>query len=212
VAVRFAGPFALLAALFASLGILGAGCGSGSSDVCQCQSCSHPYGACPGETLPNQSPGESDATEEGEGTVFDAKGSENGNVEGRDAGDAAIFDAEVPDAFPASCAIALRPDAAPHTCAFTPADVFCNMDADCFAFEVVGCCGSTVVGVNKTSTASCPAPPCVPPDQDADCPGGWMTQDCRLVPNSPYARFVEGGATVAVACVDHQCMTYATGP
>ena len=33
VAVRFACPFALLAAVFAALGILGAGCGSGGFDV-----------------------------------------------------------------------------------------------------------------------------------------------------------------------------------
>lgn len=31
----------------------------GSFDVCKCQSCSHPYGACPGETLPYWCPRES---------------------------------------------------------------------------------------------------------------------------------------------------------
>ena len=104
--------------------------------------------------------------------MFDAEGSEGGSVEEDDAADAAVFDAEVPDAFPASCAIALRPDAAPHTCAFTPADVSCNVDADCVAFEVVGCCGSAVVGVNKTSTAQLSCTALRAPEQDADCPGG----------------------------------------
>jgi|GEM_PF-3277747 hypothetical protein len=49
------------------VGILTAGCGVGEpndiTDVCSCGSCSHPYGACPGETLPNECPGESDGSQ-----------------------------------------------------------------------------------------------------------------------------------------------------
>jgi hypothetical protein len=53
-------------ALVLFVGVLGAGCGNGNgdvTDVCACNSCSHPYGACPGETLPNSCPGESDGSQ-----------------------------------------------------------------------------------------------------------------------------------------------------
>jgi hypothetical protein len=46
--------------------VFGSGCGNGDGEVtnvCACNSCSHPYGACPGETLPNSCPGESDGSQ-----------------------------------------------------------------------------------------------------------------------------------------------------
>jgi hypothetical protein len=46
--------------------VLAAGCGNdndGVYNVCACNTCSHPYGACPGETLPNSCPGESDGSQ-----------------------------------------------------------------------------------------------------------------------------------------------------
>lgn len=52
----------ILAAL--AISALGAGCGNSEiTDVCSCNACSHPYGACPGETLPNWCPGESDGSQ-----------------------------------------------------------------------------------------------------------------------------------------------------
>jgi hypothetical protein len=141
-----------------------------------------------------------------------------GSDSGSDGTAGGAFDAEIPDAFPESCGqftFALNPDAAPHTCAFTPADVACNRNADCEWYIAVGCgCFQPVYGVNKVRTAACSPPPCPPPL--AGCPedasGGYLTQDCQLVDNSPYSRFIDSGTTVAVACVNHQCMTYAAGP
>jgi hypothetical protein len=43
--------------------LLGAACSNTVADPCTCPSCSHPYGACPGETLPNWCPGESDGSQ-----------------------------------------------------------------------------------------------------------------------------------------------------
>ena len=115
-------------------------------------------------------------------------------------------DAAVPDAFPADCGevtLVLRPDAAPNTCAFTPADVACNTGTDCNSYLVNGCgCIEPLYGVNTASTAKCEPPPCPPPL--GGCPAsGFETQDCKVVTDSQH---------VAVACVNHQCMTYAVGP
>jgi hypothetical protein len=142
-------------------------------------------------------------------------GSSDGGTGGSDAqsvDDAAtsvITDASIPDAFPASCdggfTLRLFPDASPHTCEFAPSGVACETRLDCSLFEIPSCCWRAAVGVNKTNTASCPAPPCVPPQ-----PGGPAcddtrieTDDCRSAPDVQH---------VAVACVDHKCMTYAIGP
>jgi hypothetical protein len=63
VAVRFVVPLLVALMALSCISILVAGCGSGISDVCNCQGCSHPYGACPGETSPNWCPGESDGSQ-----------------------------------------------------------------------------------------------------------------------------------------------------
>ncbi len=114
-------------------------------------------------------------------------------------------DLEIPDAFPASCSEAtfrLTPDAGPRQCAFTPADVSCNTNADCVPYTVVGCgCFDLVYGVNKTSTAQCFPPPCVPLNQDCDA-SGLYTQDCQFV----------GSRTPGAACVNHQCLSFAGTP
>lgn len=124
---------------------------------------------------------------------------------GGDGGAGGTFDAEIPDAFPESCGqfkFALDPDAAPNTCAFTPADVACNTSTDCNSYGVNGCgCIEPLYGVNEASTAKCIPPPCPPPLNGcrADA-SGYGTQDCKLAPDLQH---------VAVACVNHQCMTYA---
>jgi hypothetical protein len=141
-------------------------------------------------------------------------GSEGGTgaIDAQSVGDAAndpIPDASIPDAFPASCdggfTLRLFADASPHTCQLEPSEVACETSTDCSPFEILSCCWRAAVGVNKTNTASCPAPPCAPPQ-----PGGppcddtsIETEDCQSAPDLQH---------VAVACVDHRCMTYATGP
>jgi hypothetical protein len=116
------------------------------------------------------------------------------------------FDAAVPDAFPADCGVLtlmLRPDAAPNTCAFTPADVACDASDDCVPYTVPNCgCVDGVYGLNKMGTVRCIAPPC-PPPLDGCSVSGFETQDCQVVATQQH---------VAVACVNHQCMTYAVGP
>jgi hypothetical protein len=120
---------------------------------------------------------------------------------GSDGEACATFDAPFPDAFPTSCPgqpdLALDPDAAPHTCAFTPADVACNTNADCTTHVVVACqCIDRVYGVNTANTLRCPPPL-------NGCPSnasGYRTQDCQLVVKLQ---------DIAVACVGHQCLTYA---
>jgi hypothetical protein len=125
-----------------------------------------------------------------------------------DAGTAGTFDAETPDAFPASCAhypLLLDPDAAPNTCAFTPADVACDANADCTQYVVTHCgCGvDPVYGVNTANTIGCAPSQCPPPQGGcSDDPFGLYTQDCQVVPHSQ---------NVAVACVNHQCTTFAVG-
>jgi hypothetical protein len=129
-------------------------------------------------------------------------------------GTGGILDAEIPDAFPATCTeytFSLDPDAAADTCAFTPADVACNSNADCTTSVKVGCgCLDPVYGVNTTSTARCVAPPCgVSLNADGGiytCPAdrsGLYTQDCQFVPDS---------LSVAVACVNNECITFAAAP
>jgi hypothetical protein len=91
------------------------------------------------------------------------------------------------------------PDAAPHTCVFTPADLACNLDSDCVIFVRVECsCIVPVYGVNTSSTAVCPAPPCPPPMNGCDA-GGYLTQDCQVAPNYQ---------DIGVRCVNHQCFSF----
>jgi len=64
--------------------------------------------------------------------------------------------------------------------------------------------------VNIKNTVRCFAPPCAP-QINADggvymCPSnaaGLYTQDCQLVPSMQ---------SVTVACVKHQCLTFAAAP
>jgi hypothetical protein len=44
---------ALISVAVLFMGGLGAGCGDAVTDPCTCSSCSHPYGACPGEIIPS---------------------------------------------------------------------------------------------------------------------------------------------------------------
>ena len=124
-----------------------------------------------------------------------------------DAGIDDAFDVEIPDAFPTSCApivFTLVPDAAPNTCAFTPASVACDANADCVPYPVIGCgCIDPVYGVNKTSTVRCVPPPCALIPQSCDGGSGYESQDCRLAPG--YNDF-------SAACVNHQCLSFVTGP
>lgn len=122
--------------------------------------------------------------------------------------DATALDAQVPDAFPESCdgwaPLVIRADAAPNTCAFRPQDVWCDASTECVPYTLVRCsCFDSVYGVNKENTVRCPPPPCPPPQPPGCTTGGLVTQDCNIV---------TGSQQVAAACVDHQCMTYATGP
>ncbi len=135
----------------------------------------------------------------GSSETSDAGSSSSG---GPDSGTDASFDALTPDAF-ADCAwsLVLDPDAAPNTCAVTPADVACNTNADCTSFVRNMCsCPVPIYGVNTANTVLCIPPPCVLlPPGDGGCQGPYETQDCKVTQN------------VAVACVNHQCMTYAPG-
>jgi hypothetical protein len=140
-----------------------------------------------------------------------SSGSGSGAGSGSDFGTGDTLDADIPDAFPVTCAqytFALDPDAAAEMCAFTPADVECNSTTDCTSYVKVGCgCFSPVYGVNNKNTVKCFAPPCIG-QISADggiytCPAdtfGLYTQDCQFVADSQ---------NVAVACVNHQCLTYA---
>jgi hypothetical protein len=98
----------------------------------------------------------------------------------------------------------LNPDAAADTCSFTPADVTCNSNADCTTYVKIGCgCFDPVYGVNTTNTVKCVAPPCSPMPACPANASGLYTQACQLVADS---------SSVAVACVNHQCLTYAGAP
>jgi hypothetical protein len=144
------------------------------------------------------------------GAASGAAGS--GSDSGSEGGTGDILDAEIPDAFPATCTeYTFSLDAAADTCGFTPADVACNSNADCTTYVKIGCgCFDPVYGVNTTNTVRCVAPPCgVPLNADGGiytCPAdtsGLYTQDCRFVPDS---------LSVAAVCVNHQCLTYAVAP
>jgi hypothetical protein len=140
----------------------------------------------------------------GDGGGSGSSGSSGGGS-GSSSGSGGIVAAEIPDAFPVRCAqytFVLDPDAAANTCAFTPADVACSTNADCTTYVDVQCsCISPIYGVSTSSTARCTPPPCPQSDCSSGA-SGFYTQDCQLVPNQQ---------DVAVACVDHQCMTYAVG-
>jgi hypothetical protein len=157
-------------------------------------------GSSGGNASPGGSSGASDVSGGGSGSS-----SGGGASSGSDAGADAAFDADVPDAFPANCGqytLVIRPDAAPNACAFTPADVACNTSTDCTSYLVNGCgCIEPLYGVNTASTVKCEPPPCPREDCQADA-SGFETQDCKLV---------QGSNQAAVACVNHQCMTYAVG-
>jgi hypothetical protein len=139
----------------------------------------------------------------------------SGSDAASDGGLGDIVDAETPDAIPVTCAafsFVLEPDAAANMCAFTPADVECNSNADCTTYvKNDGCgCFDPIYGVNTKNTVRCYAPPCgvqLNPDGGIYmCPAdasGLYTQDCEFVPDS---------LSVAVACVSHQCLTYAATP
>lgn len=76
--VRLAVGLAFVVA-FGGLGAVGASC-NGTTNVCDCPSCSHPYGACPGETLPSFDGGaDADATTDARGDAG-ADASEAGPV------------------------------------------------------------------------------------------------------------------------------------
>ncbi len=92
---------------------------------------------------------------------------------------------------------------APYNCAVTPAEVTCNTTADCAVYPSGQCgCVSGAYGVSAScGPRSCLPPPCPPPPNGCQVTG-FYTQDCHLVPAL---------ANVGVACVDHQCLTYAVG-
>jgi hypothetical protein len=164
-------------------------------------------GAAAGGDGSASSSGTSSATSSGmteqnsEGASSSGATSSGGSGSGSEGGSAGNLDAEIPDAFPVSCAqftFVLQPDAAPNTCAVSPADVACNTNSDCSTY-VWGCgCIEEVYGVNTSSTVRCTWPPC-PLCSSADA-SGYYTEDCKLVSELQ---------NVAVACVNGQCMTYA---
>jgi hypothetical protein len=131
----------------------------------------------------------------------------SGYDSGSEGGTGDILDAEIPDALPATCTeytFSLDPDAAANTCAFTPTDVECDSNADCTTYVKVGCgCFDPVYGVNTTNMVKCFAPPCTPMPACPANTSGLYTQACQLVADS---------SSVAVACVNHQCLTYAGAP
>jgi hypothetical protein len=136
-----------------------------------------------------------------------SSGSGSGDDSGGDGDSASPADGEIPDASPGSCgpfASADDPDGAPGMCGITPADVACTTDADCTSYSVARCgCVDPVYGVNKASTAGCIPPPCTPPIQAcAPDASGLETEDCQLV---------QDPTQVGVACVNHQCTTFARG-
>lgn len=113
------------------------------------------------------------------------------------------LDAEVPSA-QSDGACGLRLVSCSAGCGFTPTDVACDSSSECRTFTVPGhCgCGGQVVGVNTTSTGSivrCPLTYCPPPPSGTLCP--LLTEHCEAIYDA---------SNVAVACVDHQCVTYAT--
>jgi hypothetical protein len=87
--------------------------------------------------------------------------------------------------------------------------VACNSNADCTTYvDDSHCdCFDPVYGVNIKNTIKCFASPCAPL-LDADggiytCPAntsGLYAQNCQFVPDSQ---------SIAVACRNHQCFTYA---
>jgi hypothetical protein len=125
-----------------------------------------------------------------------------------DSGPDGVVDARVPDGFPANCVpfSPLRlPDASPDTCLVSAADLVCQTNEDCEPYFRRGCaiCGVfSVIGLNKSNTVQCPAPPCAPPSQPVPpcVDSGFTTQSCQ---------FVASYTDIAVACVNQQCMTYA---
>jgi hypothetical protein len=161
--------------------------------------------------------GSSTGTSSGTGAESGSRsgaGTGSGSDSGSAGGTGATLDAEIPDAFPVTCAeytFALDPDATAGMCAFTPADVACNSNTDCTSYAKIGCgCFDPVYGVNTANTVKCFAPPCNA-QLNADggvytCPSeasGLYTQDCQFVPDSQ---------NVTVACVNHQCLTFASVP
>ncbi|MGD0676075.1 MAG: hypothetical protein ABSC94_11685 [Polyangiaceae bacterium] len=150
-------------------------------------------------TAKSSGPGESGGATTGGSTGESSSGSRQSSSVPLDAG--------LADAHSATCtgyAFEIELDAAPNTCAFTAADVACNTNADCTTYVKSGCgCADPVYGVNQASTALCIAPPCVAPRTTCDADAsGLYTQDCQFVSDLP---------NVSVACVDHQCLTYAAG-
>lgn len=138
----------------------------------------------------------------GDGSVAD------GTVNAADAetstgGDGAgIGDAGVSDAVLTICGqCTLVPDAAPHTCALFQPDVVCDKDTDCTVCVWITCgCIDMVYGLNVASTMRCPPPPpCAVLPGDECSASGLETQNCQLVNHV---------TDVAVACVNHQCLTY----
>jgi hypothetical protein len=92
-------------------------------------------------------------------------------------------------------------DASPGTCQLSPADVACTADSDCKVLLRLGCsCYVPAVGVNTSSTAECPPPPCPPSPGEGGCDGtGFIAQDCTMVGSSNL---------VGARCVEHQCRTF----
>lgn len=125
--------------------------------------------------------------------------------EASDAGaaDAApAVEVRAPDALPdGACGGPARPDSGASPCAYTTADVTCASGADCVAQPIISCgCYDLVLGVNRHSHGPCPPPPCPPPIDGCDG-GGLVTAYCETVASV---------SQVSVACVDHQCVAFAT--
>jgi hypothetical protein len=148
------------------------------------------------------SPG-ADATTDGAIAIVDGQIDAAESAAGPDA-----FVSEVPDAFPDDCVTALHLVAAAgkHLCELSPGDVACESTNDCVVNLIPLCCGSDAVGANRDASFLCPpqnCPPPPPPGPVNDCTPSVATEDCRVV----AAR-----QNVGVACVNHQCLTYAVGP
>jgi hypothetical protein len=84
------------------------------------------------------------------------------------------------------------------------ADVVCTTDADCTLLPCVGCgCVVPMLGVNTTSTYRCPSLPCPPPPKGSCEEPGFLTEDCKFVPELDE---------VSVECLMGRCHSYATKP
>jgi hypothetical protein len=182
-------PFAVPLAVF-SLLLAGAACGRTTS-------------ASPGD---DQDAAPGDVARTTEGGIVDP--SLDGGAPKVDSGSMASapdattsWDAGDPetDAGCSDLALILDPDATPGTCEISPADVACDTAADC-TLLMVGHCGCTtdVYGVSKTSTASCPMPPCPPPINGPCIGPGYETQDCM---QTSYD-------AIGVSCVGHTCRSF----